>query len=119
MTGHAAQASRRQIRASTDPDKMMIALATLAELAELAGLITDAILAAPKPAQLGSVGSAADPTSTTDSSAELASANFAPNVDPSSSVLGTTVVRIRFGKCHSRITWDDILARGSAKICVA
>ena len=41
---HAAQASRRQIRASTDPAKVMTALA------ELAGLITGAILAAPEPA---------------------------------------------------------------------
>ena len=48
--GRAAQASCRQIRASTDPDKVMTALATLAELAELAGLITDAVLAAPDPA---------------------------------------------------------------------
>ena len=76
---HAAQASCRQIRASTDPDKVMTALAALAELA---GLITDAVLAAPEIAQLGSVASAAKPTSTTDSSAELASAHFAPIVDP-------------------------------------
>ena len=82
MAGHAAQAFCRQIRASTDPAKVMTALATLAELAELASLITDAILAAPEPAQLGSTASAANPASTTDSSAELASAHLAPNVDP-------------------------------------
>ena len=74
MAGHAAQASCRQIRASTDPAKVMTALA---ELAELAGLKTDAVLAA-----LCSIfASAANPRSTTDS-AELASAHFAPNVDP-------------------------------------
>ena len=74
--GHAAQASCRQIWASTDPAKVMTALA------ELAGLMTGAILAAPDPAQLGSVASAANPTSTTDSSAQLASAHFTPSVDP-------------------------------------
>ena len=74
--GRAAQASCRQIRASTDPDKVMTALA------ELAGLTTDAVLAAPEIAQLGCVASAANPRFTTDSSAELASAHFAPNVDP-------------------------------------
>lgn len=74
--GHTAQASCRQIWASTDSAKVMTALA------ELAGLITDAILTAPDPAQLGSVASAADPISTTDSSAELASTHFAPSVDP-------------------------------------
>ncbi|KAK0506971.1 hypothetical protein JMJ35_010671 [Cladonia borealis] len=116
--GHAAQASCRQSRASTDPDKVITALATLAKLAELAGLITDAVLAGPEPAQLGAVASAANPTSTSDS-AELVSAHFAPNVDPSSSVLGTTVVLIRFGKCPSRSTWHDILARCLAKNSVA
>ena len=110
--GRAAQAPCRQIRAGTDPAKVMTALA------ELAGLMTDAVLAASEPAQLGSVASAANPTSTSDS-AELVSAHFAPNVDPSSSVLGTTVERIRFGKCPSRITWDDILARCSANSPVA
>ena len=60
---------------------MHSALATLATLAELACLKTDAVLAAPQPAQLGSVAPAANPTSTTDS-AELASAQSTPNVDP-------------------------------------
>ena len=77
MAGHAAQASCRQIRASTDPAKVMTALVELAELAELAGLKTDAVLAA----LCCIFTSAANPTSTTDS-AELASAHFAPNVDP-------------------------------------
>lgn len=82
MAGHAAQALCRQIRASTDPAMVMTAMATLAELAERAGLVIDAILAAPEPAQLGSTASAANPASTTDPSVELASAHFAPNVDP-------------------------------------
>ena len=50
-------------------------------LAELAGLLTGAILAAPEPAKLGSVASAANSTSTTNPSAELASDHFAPSID--------------------------------------